>query len=605
MPSEEKYLDDLLKGIDPDKQQDETLDEKPKEQETGQTKEEMSAADMSSVDDISGMSEDEIMELLSASEEAAKGFSKQDSAQEKASDVLDIQAGAGDDDLMAIQDLLEKADENLPVDKEVESLLKSDGEEDKNLEEKILSAETAEGGDGDLEKEAGTSEKKLTIREKIQKLKEKKAEKKAKKQAGKEAGDGRNLENAENSAAKESGSASESTADTTAGESGGTASSVEDLVNTAQLDSIVALASDGKDAPAADSQPEGAKQAESDGQAQKQEQPKTEEATVESAAPSAPAVPIESAVSSAPAAPAESEAPAPEKKGLLSKLLSFLTEEEEEEKMGNENIHLSDENQEILDEMDKEAKSDSKKDKKKPNKKADKGKGKKETKKKKEVKKKPPKPKKEKKPKEEKDPGPKLPFKKVLPILLLALTLGVFLVVSVNSLSDYTVKREAKTAFYAGDYETCYQNLYGKELTESETVMYSKSESILYIRLWLREYEILAEEGEEMKALDSLIQTVDSYPELYEYALQWNAGSEVAEGYQQILDILSGKYGLTEEQAKAIAEEPSDLEYTKMIAAIVDGKAYGSWNETEETQETEVLQDELPEESELGTETFK
>ncbi len=59
-----------------------------------------------------------------------------------------------------------------------------------------------------------------------------------------------------------------------------------------------------------------------------------------------------------------------------------------------------------------------------------------------------------------------------------------------NFLADYTAKRSGREAYYAGDYQTCYQNLMGKELDETEQVMYSQSESILTIRMWLREYEV-------------------------------------------------------------------------------------------------------------------
>ena len=74
-----------------------------------------------------------------------------------------------------------------------------------------------------------------------------------------------------------------------------------------------------------------------------------------------------------------------------------------------------------------------------------------------------------------------------------------------NFLADYTAKRSGREAYYAGDYQTCYQNLMGKELDETEQVMYSQSESILTIRMWLREYEVFVNEGSELEALDSLL----------------------------------------------------------------------------------------------------
>lgn len=257
------------------------------------------------------------------------------------------------------------------------------------------------------------------------------------------------------------------------------------------------------------------------------------------------------------------------KKSLFARLLEFLTEEDEEEEKpkGTEDIQLSEENQEILNDLDSE-----KKDKK--GKKEKKAKPKKEKKPAPAKKPKPKKEKKEKKPKEETGPlipEKKMSLKKMLPVILIGVSLGIFLMVFVNSVVDYTDKKEARTAFYQGDYETVYQDLFGKELNESEQVMYAKSESILRIRLWIAEYEMFADQGEEMKALDSLIQTVDSYPDLYEYAVSWNAGAEVAEYYQQILTILFDKYGLTEEDAQSIADERTDKEYTRRILLIIEG----------------------------------
>ena len=164
-------------------------------------------------------------------------------------------------------------------------------------------------------------------------------------------------------------------------------------------------------------------------------------------------------------------------------------------------------------------------------------------------------------------------------------------------------KNTAKTAYYNGDYVTCYQNLNGKELNETEAVMYGRSESILYIRLWYREYEMFVEEGAEVEALDSLIQTVKNYPMLYEYASKWNAEGDVYAVYADILNILLDKYGITELQAKEIAKEKDDREYTRMVMALAEGRPYGSWNQ-EILDEDVPLPNELPEESDLQQGNF-
>lgn len=307
-----------------------------------------------------------------------------------------------------------------------------------------------------------------------------------------------------------------------------------------------------------------------------------------------------------------------EKKKLFARIVDFLMEEDEKEEeeaefqeKGNENIPLSEENKTVIEELDKN--KDKKKNKK--NKKGDKkevdAEGKEGDDEKEEGEEKSKKHKKEKKPKKEKflpvetiepkkDKDSKITKKKVMPIAFVCLSLGAIVILVASLSGDYSAKKTAKEAFYRGDYETVYQNFYGKELNESEQVMYSKAECVLRIRLWIREYEMFVEEGAEAEALDSLIQSVTDYPVLYEYALQWNAATDVAALYNQITDTLESKYGITEVQALQIADEADDMKYSHMIYAIVDGEGYGSWEQTD----TEDLKDLLPEEEELGGLTF-
>ncbi len=308
-----------------------------------------------------------------------------------------------------------------------------------------------------------------------------------------------------------------------------------------------------------------------------------------------------------------------EKKGFLTRLMDFLMEEEEEQEKGNEDIQLSEENKTVINELDKGKKKKKPKKDKKNKKDVDKKaaadgeenaeEGAEEKKEKKT--------KKEKKPKKEKvltqemldeelreNKATKISFKKILPIAMVCLSFGVVIVLVSELTGDYSAKRIGRKAYMEEDYQTCYQNLYGKELNESEQVMYSKSESILRIRLWIREYELFVEEGAEAEALDSLIQSVANYPVLYEYASKWNAGTEVAELYNNILQILSDKYHLTEVQALEINSIADDAEYSKRVYAIVDGNGFGSWDLTEEEIAADDMADILPEEEELSDITF-
>ena len=281
-----------------------------------------------------------------------------------------------------------------------------------------------------------------------------------------------------------------------------------------------------------------------------------------------------------------------EKKGFFAKLLDLFTEEDEEEEESDQ-LKLSDENKQILEEMDKNGKKGKKKEKKQ----------KKEKKPKKE--KQPKKPKKEKPKKEDVPavPEKKLSPKKIIPIVVVCISLGAVILIVGNFLTEYMSKRSGREAYYAGDYQTCYQNLFGRELNETEQVMYSKSESILTIRMWLREYEVFVNEGSELEALDSLLQAVHDYPSLLDYATQWNVQDEVTSAFGEILNILSEKYQLSQEEAQAIADISDNVEYTKNVMMVLQKLGLGSWEfqgttQAETTvnpaQNTENLPEELP-----------
>lgn len=143
---------------------------------------------------------------------------------------------------------------------------------------------------------------------------------------------------------------------------------------------------------------------------------------------------------------------------------------------------------------------------------------------------------------------------------------------------------------------------------------------------------MLAGEGNDLKALDSLIQSVYEYPALYEYAFRWDAEIEVSEVYNSILDALYGKYGVTEEQAQEIAALKSDIEYTRAVMALAGSSGYGDGsipseeagqsesagdsageavnpeadgNQSEDGNgQEEELPDELPEEAEMEPEDY-
>ena len=280
--------------------------------------------------------------------------------------------------------------------------------------------------------------------------------------------------------------------------------------------------------------------------------------------------------------------------GIFYKPRSESEDEEDEEE---NQVQLSEENKQILDEMGKDQKKKGKKEKKPKKEKAAKEK----------------KPKKEKKRKEKKEkipevPEKKLSLKKVIPIVVVCISLGAVILLLSSFLTEYMTRRSGRKAYYAGDYQTCYQNFFGKELDETEQVMYSKSESILTIRMWLREYEVFVNEGSELEALDSLLQAVHDYPSLLNYATEYNAQDEVTVAFQEILNVLSQKYGLSQEEAQEIADISNNVEYTQRVMTVLQKLGLESWDmpqivedatPSNDGEEAAELPDPLPEEKEI------
>ena len=544
MPSQEDYLDNLLK----DMTESDGKNESVPEQDTSVSDLDTSASDLDAaapdLDAAAGMTEDEIERLLSA------GASQENDELSNASDmdipdedVLKMLEDSDDEDLQDIQELLQKSDNNEAIDDSIAELLKDYPEED--LEAKILGDKKAADRE---EKKRLAQEKKEQARARKAQRREEAAAKKAEKKAAKAAARAERLKAGNKAGKKRQEEPAED------GMQGG--ESAQDSFDPSVLDAIVAAADRIGQKPGQEDEGEEPIPEAVDSSA---EEPRNDEGaggdldlgslfgeedadaallkdigggSGDSDFPDLLADGADSVLAEADELEGLREKEAPKKQGFFAKILNFLTEEDEEE---NENIKLSKENQDILNDLDRE-------DKTAKGKKGKKGKGKgKDAKKIEEKPKKAAKPKKPQKPKKEKPPKEtspvsekKLSFKKMLPVLLVGLSVGVLLFVFVNSAADYSDKKTARAAYYEGDYQTCYLNLFGKDLNETESIMFGKSESILYIRLWIREFEMFMGEGDRVRALDSLIQTVDRYPELYQYAGQWNAEPEIAAGYAQV-----------------------------------------------------------------------
>ena len=299
------------------------------------------------------------------------------------------------------------------------------------------------------------------------------------------------------------------------------------------------------------------------------------------------------------------------KQGFFARLFSFLTESDEEqdvaEKLKAEHgMELSDENRNILQELDAE---DKKKKKKKAKGKKDEESedGASEPKKEKENKKK------EKKIKPVREaaavtvksakPVKKVSGKNIAIITALCLTLAALIIVIVSIVPSFFEKRKAREAYYEADYEQSYELLYGKKLDESDTIIFNKSKIILSLNRKLSSYHNYMSMGKELEALDALMSGVEMYSDIITEAEEYNATQEVDAVYATILNILSDKYSLSEEVAKVIIGY-DDLTYTRKLESIIYKTPFLLPEEEDEQEQeaessTMAAADILPEEQDI------
>ena len=310
------------------------------------------------------------------------------------------------------------------------------------------------------------------------------------------------------------------------------------------------------------------------------------------------------------------------KPGFFKRLLAFFTEEATPEEEPQK-----DENEEVLAELDKEdktAEQDKKKKKEKkkkdkpakgkgakknakagnvedgdeeedgkPEKGKGKGKAKKTSKKKKE---------KPEVPEQEEKASKGYTKKNIILVCLFSAAVFAVLYLSISYVAPGYAKKNAVTAFENQDYLTCYEILYGQKLTEREQQLFNFSNMVLRMQKKISDYDKYVEDGENLYALDSLMQAVEEYEETQEEALACGADGEMLKLYQEVLTILLENYGLDEEGVRGIAFCDNKVEYTRMLDTLING---GTVNIKEEpATDTEDLPDLLPEEEETDDTEF-
>ncbi len=324
------------------------------------------------------------------------------------------------------------------------------------------------------------------------------------------------------------------------------------------------------------------------------------------------------------------------KKSFFKKFFSMLTDADDDREpigdgAGDELAMISDENQEILDELAKEDKKSAKAKKSKKAKK-DKSKGKddksgseiddipekssrpgrEEAEEEDKGKKKKPKKEKVKKPKEPEivlKKEKKVSKKKVLLVFAFCFSIMAAIVATSRFIPDYQERAKARTAYLNDDYKAVYDLLYGKNLSKSDAALYNQSYVILQMERSRDSYRNYTALGMPAEALHALFQGVARYEELRTGDL-YGAEAEVAGINQEIQDILLSQYNVSGEEALTILSY-DDAAYSHQVYLIALGIDYWAEDGAEATAETaetaeiaetawpEEPQDLLPEEADF------
>ena len=296
----------------------------------------------------------------------------------------------------------------------------------------------------------------------------------------------------------------------------------------------------------------------------------------------------------------ENGAEKPEKQGFFSRLMGALLEDDEDidaalaDGSAGELGSLSDENQDLLKELNAEDKKNAgkkAKKKKEPKKKA------KEDKKPKKAPK-PKKPKKEKKAKnvEPEEPGKRISRTKIVFVVIFCGSIAVAIIVVNKFIPDYMQKQQAREMYNSSQYEEVYELLYGKELNEEETALMQKSSVILQVKRKWNSYENYSKMNMPAEALNALFEGVEFYHLFSAEAQLCGVSGEVDGIYAKILAELSGNYGVSEEAALDVIASEDELTYSGKLYSILNGNGIGT---PEEEEQPKVKEDVLPEEEEI------
>ncbi len=254
--------------------------------------------------------------------------------------------------------------------------------------------------------------------------------------------------------------------------------------------------------------------------------------------------------------------------GFMDRLRSTLFGEDEEDSLEdgaeqpadgdsvNPAAELSEENRQILKELEGEENPKKEKKIKRP-------------KKEKQEKAKPARAKKPTKPKKEKvrevDNTPPLPKGPVLLILLMVASLVALILLGTSLLGYNSGVSQAKSMYNAKRYTEAYAQLQGVEIKEKDYQLYGKVQVLATVDSKYQSYLVFHAYGDEVSALDSLIRAAGRYDLNMDGAVEFECQDEFAALGEKIEGILAGTYGISMEDAVEIYSQHNRTEYSIIL----------------------------------------
>jgi hypothetical protein len=191
---------------------------------------------------------------------------------------------------------------------------------------------------------------------------------------------------------------------------------------------------------------------------------------------------------------------------------------------------------------------------------------------KKEKPKKPPKPKKPKKQKEP-DNSPKIPLSIIATFLVLSISIIGVVMVGMTFTGLKRHMEQATTLFEEGNYIAAYEKLNGFDFRSDEEVelLRNQARTLADLQTCQQQYEAFIKYEQYPYALDSLLIGIGRYEKYKDDAVEYGI-SEQYEAYgNQIKSELEEQFGLSEEEALAIYNQPNRHYYTIELRKVLRG----------------------------------